>query len=839
MEYWAKTTPEGDPGISVHDHMRNVGHVARLLALQNRQLLDLLNLDAESVASLAASHDVGKISQGFQQKCQAWIDQNGLQEQAQREVWLQCESDHSKVSQFSLQNRLRQQGMSPLSAGLWAAAIGGHHGRLHRVSERGLSLNCIAKNDQWEIDRQKELQFVEETFGPLLSLEIDQNSAAPWWLAGLTSVADWVGSDERFFPGDQQVDDAGAVARTALEHIGFLPPQVRIGLDFRDLFGLHAPNDLQKTALELITDPGFYVIEAPMGMGKTEAALWCAYRLLSERKASGIYFALPTQATSNRIHLRMSGFINRITEDSGHTRLVHGNSWLMENLSMPQTSLMTDERTEKGQAIVRDWFASRKRGLLAPFGVGTVDQALLGVVAARHFFVRRFALAGKVVIIDEVHSYDVYTGTLVDFLCRELEKLGCTVILLSATLTRERCAQLLGRAVLDDGDAYPLITGRKWKDEQTAARSIPEGVSGSATLRVSVQFQSREEAGRKAVEVAKAGGCVLWICDTVAAAQEAFSYLRALAPDSLFDVGLLHSRFPFYRREEPENLWMERLGKGERRGSGYILISTQVVEQSVDLDADLIVSELAPTDMLLQRLGRLWRHKRQGRPVPSPRLILLEECHDLETLRSASAAEIKKILGDKALVYAPYILLLSWEVWWTRQEISLPGEIRPMLEATYIERLEEADSWNALANEWFGNDYAKKQRADWETNFFQILLDDAEGVNTRLNERPTVSLVLAQDVNSKNALLLDGSVVKKEEGRFDLRTAQALNRNAVRVPRSALVEQGRLPAHTLPRSMFPARCVGRSSARMALSRSPVLKSHAGTCVTLKKSAWRL
>jgi len=800
MKYWAKTTSDGTPGIAVREHMRNVGHVARLLALQNSQLLDLLGLDAQGAAGLAASHDVGKISPGFQQKCPAWIEENGLQELARREGWSQCEADHSKISHFSLQNYLRQHGMPSSSAGLWAAAIGGHHGKLHKAGERGLPQVHGMKKDQWEAERQKELRSVEQSFGALPALEIDQTSAALWWLAGLTSVADWIGSDERFFPANQPVEDVMAASQRALDQIGFLPPRIRSNLDFRDLFGLQAPNSLQKTAVDFITAPGLYVIEAPMGMGKTEAALWSAYKLLCQGKASGIYFALPTQATSNRIHLRMSDFINRITEGDKHTRLIHGNSWLMENLSIPKTKLVTDESDQKGDAIVRDWFASRKRALLAPFGVGTVDQALLGVVAARHFFVRRFALAGKIVIIDEVHSYDVYTGTLVDTLCRELEKLGCTVILLSATLTMDRCAKLFGNPISNNSDTYPLLTGRKRKDAEIAICPVPQSTcEKDPSLDVSVQFRNWRKAAEEAVEVAGAGGCVLWICDTVAAAQAGFTSLQEFTKDGSFDIGLLHSRFPFYRRENLENLWMERLGKGERRGGGCILVSTQVVEQSVDLDSDLMISELAPTDMLLQRLGRLWRHKRSNRPIQSPRLILLEEDRDLESMLSASAAEIKEVFGTKALVYAPYILLRSWEVWRNRQKISLPGEIRSMLEATYVERTEESEGLNTLASEWFGNDYAKKQRADWETNVFQILLDDVEGVNTRLNERPTVSLVLARKVADKEVLLRDHSRVTKNREQFDLETARALNRNAVRVPRSALVDQGKLPEHALPR----------------------------------------
>ncbi len=797
FKYWGKTTRDKLPGISVRDHMTNVGHVARLLAMQRISLLELLGLSANEVSAFAASHDVGKISQGFQQKCPSWIEQNGLQTHAQQ--WRHCESDHSKISQFSLQNYLREQGMSAWSAGLWAAAVGGHHGRLHRTGERGLPPSAGMMKDQWETERQNELGFVEDSFGPLPAMEIEQDSAALWWLAGLTSVADWIGSDERFFPVDQQIADVEKAALTALEHIGFLPPRIRKDLDFMDLFGFDRPNRLQRSAFESIAVPGIYVIEAPMGTGKTEAALWCAYRLLSEGRATGIYFALPTQATSNRIHLRMADFISRISEDNGHTRLIHGNSWLMEALSMPLTSLFADEKTEQSDAVVRDWFASRKRALLAPFGVGTVDQALLGIVAARHFFVRRFALAGKVVIIDEVHSYDVYTGTLVNILCRELEKLCCTVIVLSATLTEDRCAQIFGKASSNKTDAYPLITGRRQGDEALAVYPIlSDSADKVPSPPVSVRFARREEAADRAVEVAKSGGSVLWICDTVASAQADFTFLRELAMAGLYDIGLLHSRYPFFRRKELEDYWMERLGKNDRQGRGCILVATQVVEQSVDLDADLMISELAPTDMLLQRLGRLWRHKRQYRPLPAPLLIILEEERALAEIQTASPADIKKAFGSKALVYAPYILLRTWEVWQDRKSIKLPEEIRPMLKETYADRLNDAEGWAKLATDWFGNDYAKKQRAEWSTNVFDILLDDMEGVQTRLNEHPTVSIVLAHKVTSNEAILLDGNRIIKGDNGFDLDKARAINRCTVRVPRAALIEQGKMPQHSMP-----------------------------------------
>ena len=493
-----------------------------------------------------------------------------------------------------------------------------------------------------------------------------------------------------------------------------------MGLSFHDLFHdeqrpdiRFVPNEMQLRAVSTITGPGVYVIEAPMGTGKTEAALGAAYQLLAGRKARGIYFALPTQATSNRMHRRMAEFVWRIAPATTQSRIIHGNSWLSEQeIGFSPAASGKQEKVEDARTG-RDWFASAKRALLAPFGVGTVDQALLGVVAAKHFFVRHYALAGKVVILDEIHSYDIYTGTLVDKLISTLEGLGCTVIVLSATLTGRRRRQIVSLGDEEDSSEnlpYPLITGRR---EGTPFPPVP--ATPPPTRDVDIVFEARDDAARESLALAENGGCVLWICNTVDSAQEQYARFRALA-GGRFRLGLLHSRFPFWRREELEEEWMERLGKTGATRCASILVSTQIVEQSVDLDADLLVTELAPTDMLLQRMGRLWRHERGRRPASSPRLIVLDEAAGLDDLRRMSKGSIVKSLGGKAYVYAPYVLLRSLEVWKGRELVELPAGIRGLIEATYEERDDEPESWQHLFDEWFATDSCKRMLAARNSN---------------------------------------------------------------------------------------------------------------------------
>jgi CRISPR-associated endonuclease/helicase Cas3 len=778
--------------------MINVGCVARCIAEMTPVLLKRYNLHASTIGALAALHDLGKISPGFQRKCEKWLEENGLADFDKRWNWLKVkEKDHGLTSQAEIQRCLSDHGIPNNVSMYLGAALGGHHGRIKKLPQENFrrydldaSISDSQSGTEWNKERQNAVHDVVDYFQcDLANLDIDDNSPALWWLAGLTSVADWIGSDERFFSpvGGGNRENIASDARNALDTIGFRKMGYFPNLSFHDLFHdeekptqLWIPNEMQEKAYATISKPGVYVIEAPMGMGKTEAALWAAYRLLIAGEASGIYFALTTQATSNRMHLRMEEFVERITASSQSSRLIHGNSWLRDEKSV-LSPVATSNAADKDDARSgRDWFSSAKRALIAPFGVGTVDQALLGVVAAKHFFVRHFALAGKVVILDEVHSYDVYTGTLIDKLITTLEGLGCTVIVLSATLFGKRREQIISshdNESVESERPYPLITGR------TSGILIePVAAQPPKPRTIVVEFKAAEGAMTEAISVARNGGAVLWICNTVGAAQAQHASFCELVQDA-FPLGLLHSRFPFWRREEIETEWMERFGKNSDNRCGSILVSTQIVEQSVDLDADLMITELAPTDMLLQRLGRLWRHERENRPVSdNAKLCIIEEKRTLDEFRILSQLEIKKELGSKAHVYDPFILLRTLEVWQNLNEITIPEQIRSLIENTYTIRIDEPEAWQGLDSEMSGKKRAFCQKALMSSNIWQVLLNDEEGVQTRLNEVETVSVVLCLEIDNQKARFVDKSIAELGGEDFRLATAQAIHRNLVKVP---------------------------------------------------------
>lgn len=320
--------------------------------------------------------------------------------------------------------------------------------------------------------------------------------------------------------------------------------------------------------------------------------------------------------------------------------------------------------------------------------------------------------------------------------------------------------------------------------------------------KIRIEFVAADAAAKEAARVAGEGGAVLWICNTVGAAQSQYHRFKSMG----FPVGLLHSRFPFWQRESLETEWMERLGKKGTTRCGSILVSTQIVEQSVDIDADLMITELAPSDMLLQRIGRLWRHERSKRPVDSARICIIQEERTLEDLRSLAPQEIRKELGGKALVYDPFVLLRTMEVWQKHKEILVPGQIRSLIEETYQDRGYEPESWQTLYEDTRGKMLAYRQKALMSSNIWQVVLNDEEGVQTRLNEMPTIALVLCRSLTESEALFVSGERVPLGGDDYRLLVAQAVHRNLVKVPRHLFGQMAACPA--FENHLHGEHCIG-------------------------------
>lgn len=652
-------------GRRVLNHCQIVGEVARELLnrLPNWLVSELFPKGSELIAG---SHDIGKVSPTFQEKIYRGTDgyyhnsKPGLEKfnPDTEKQW----GGHAGVSQATAQH---------LKLGKYIPEIlGQHHGYSPNVIN--LATDEPFGGPAWQQRREElvtELKAALQTEFPAVTSDLQARV-----LAGFTTVADWLGSGSLF---DDPAEDWQPRIKQALDAAGFVQPTLKQNLSFAEIFGFQ-PRDVQQCFIEQVTQPGVYVLEAPMGLGKTEAALYAAYRMLVAKQATGIYFALPTQLTSDKIHDRVGEFLKQILDDNSlHQQplLLHGNAWLKTELGK--------EGNPGGS-----WFQASKRGILAPFAVGTIDQALMAVMNVKHGFVRTFGLAGKVVILDEVHSYDSYTGTILDELAQALRQLHCTVIILSATLTQQRRSVLLNSASTNKD--YPLISAAP-----KTGGLIEQTVQKTTDVSVAVQ-QCRDDGAaiEEALRRAEQGQQVLWVENTVAEAQQIYTLLAARDCSPKIECGLLHSRFLKTDREHNENYWTGLYGKDgstERIQCGRILVGTQVLEQSLDIDADFLISRFAPSDMLLQRTGRLWRQDNTLRPIGSRREVWL-----LTPELSKAIANPDQAFGKTAKVYSPYVLCRSLQVWQDLQYIAVPGQIREIIEATYADRVETGAMLNYL-----------------------------------------------------------------------------------------------------------------------------------------------
>lgn len=505
-------------------------------------------------------------------------------------------------------------------------------------------------------------------------------------ITGVVILADWLVSQERFLrqrqdsqrtDGDLTLAEHLACARhkvPALVEEAGLVSVPRARLSFTEALDLPHPNPLQQSVIEELpaaaaSGPGILVVTAATGDGKTETG-WEAERILSAASgANGFVHLLPTTATSDHVYTRTTPYVGRQTPGSqASVTLTHSMAWLNAAYTGDDSASHQQEcpvLTQGGDPEApRRWLHGSKRALLAQFAVGTIDQALMAVLPVRHNALRMLALSGKTIIVDEAHAYDPYMQVLLGRLVNWLAAYGCSVVLLSATLPRSVSNRLIkeylngaGHSLVRmkrnkasflvpypgwlfapaDGRAVTVISEplrRAQAEERNSALKVEQRkVRHLAPViprrseeppEPSVRLQVLEEVLEPVLS--DAGGVALMVCTTVDDAQATYSCLRNRMARRGFDpyeLMLLHARLPGEDREERSESLTACLGRSGDRPHRRIVVATQVIEQSLDLDADLVISDLAPIAQLLQRAGRCWRHEKwwceQGRPGGRPR----------------------------------------------------------------------------------------------------------------------------------------------------------------------------------------------------------------------------
>jgi len=662
-----------------------------------------------------ACHDLGKACPGFQSKWPEQLASTGLRLPRNPDTSVL----HGVVSQIALDRLLQDRGWPAALAELVSDAVGCHHGE--RAAERakekatqaihvGSGERLRAVRQDWEDVRNSLVAALTEVFPPTRAPSKPTLSGPDFMLlAGLTSFADWIGSNEEWFTFGQPRDcedplgwfrERRAVAEKALAAIGWEPrtPLSARAEPFAQVFGNMTPRPLQVAVEEILPEldrPAVLLVEAPMGEGKTEAAFFAHLELQRRFGHRGLYVALPTKATGNAMFGRTLEFLQK--QDAGRRldlQLLHGAKTLNEQFQKLRLARIYDE-TADGEVRAAEWFTNKKRALLSEYGVGTVDQALVPILPVRHNFVRLWGLANRVVILDEIHAYDGYTGTLLLHLVSWLQALGASVIMLSATLSptiRRRLAEVTGSQLPEQEEAYPRLSVFL-RGEPVRQRHVEATPDRRVVIRLLPLGTDLPMMAGAIEERLTEGGMGLALVNTVQRAQALFQLFPEGEPlirqgvrigKTLADgtqILLFHARFPSNQRQVREEAVLDAFGPAGSREGRKILIATQVAEQSLDLDFDLMVTDLAPIDLLLQRAGRLWRHRRPDRPVGEATLIV-----------AGLAGDIPPSFGNPLWwekVYREDLLLRTWILLRAndRPTVTLPDDIDGLVRAVYEDQV--------------------------------------------------------------------------------------------------------------------------------------------------------
>ena len=711
--FWAKAQPYRQPGPErihlLEHHLADVGACFEaLLAQPNiRQRLagsgGLDSLDHATAARLAlfaALHDIGKVNIGFQTRI--WRDEDfpagqrrpGRAGHYHELAPVMLGENTGTTDKFfgsldwwwDATESWDDCGGETVCA-LFIAALS-HHGQPLQL-EGGLNHNSRLWTGIGSLDPFAQLQRIgklarlwfpaawESGGNPLPSKPEFQHH-----FLGLCTLADWIGSNEEWFPFCDEpragyMEQARDQAHRAVKDIGLDVAQQRnqfAGVpDFSALFPhIDAPNAIQQAAFETPLDEQLLIIESETGSGKTEAALWRFARMYEAGLVDGLYFALPTRAAATQLHRRVTRFMERLFPPENRPETVLAVPGYVRAGDIGEHHLQNyevwwDDHADAATRTGRWAAESSKRYLAAQIAVGTVDQAMMAALRVRHSHMRAACLSRNLLVVDEVHASDPYMCRILKALLDTHLGTGGHALLMSATLgsgarrqwlsaTR---AQTVAAPPLKDAVAasYPAVSVMAPKGESVASAGEnrqPKSVSIIAEPLIH-EFGKVAEL---ALQAARMGAKTLVIRNTVSnavATQMALEQAAGSDRSLLFSVDgattLHHSRFAPDDRRLLDARVEELLGRNRASG-GLVVVGTQTLEQSLDIDADLLITDLCPVDVLLQRIGRLHRHRRDDRPADYAKpacVVLTPDSEDLSPLLQGGSNRTG--LGPHGYVY--------------------------------------------------------------------------------------------------------------------------------------------------------------------------------------------
>lgn len=736
FDYWGKAKPFSADGKQWHSlplHSLDVAAVGLQYLRKSPQFKALLreSFAFENDAALEgwlvfclALHDLGKFSAAFQSQHFTLYQQlhpaatkfeykNTRHDSLGMLVWKEAIEKSALAEQwFGPNTEDYLEGFA-----YWMRAVTGHHGLPPDESQRSLPKFFETQRDLPAIKQFVQLlrtEIVPQDFAsmmPQMSAEefLERSQQLSWWLAGLTVLADWLGSNTDFFPYHEQAtcelasywQTALANAEKALAASEILPSTRRQALDIRQLFPpIVTPSPLQVWAGEQMPSdtPQIYLLEDVTGAGKTEAAMLLTQHMLAQGCADGFFIGLPTMATANAMYERVACMYQQLFSSPTSAVLAHGQRNLVEKFAdsvLPKIESEHDPRQidETASARCSSWLADhQKRALLAPAGIGTIDQVLLSVLHSKHQSLRLLGMLRKVLVIDEVHACDAYMQKILEVLLEFHAFIGGSVILLSATLPQNMKQALLnafargrgyeGRAAPRlQSQHYPLVTA--WS-EGAGVQEKEIATRDAVKRRLQLSYLSEQAAVLALIRDAIAQGkAVCWMRNTVADALDALALVKDFLPAS--QITLFHARFAMAQRLQTEQEILSNFGLNStpERRAARLVIATQVAEQSLDADWDVVITDLAPIDRMLQRAGRLHRHFREQRGTDTAPFSPCLYVYGPKWQEQPQADWYSRAFPRAAHVYPHHVQLWHSAAIVQQSQISMPDDARRCIEAVF------------------------------------------------------------------------------------------------------------------------------------------------------------
>lgn len=754
---WGKFNHQSDHWYPLWAHLEDTAAVAselyayRFSESQRNLLADAFGNErlARALAVwLAAAHDVGKATVAFAMKVpvlRARMEGAGL-------VFPRLEPSkadqraypHGLAGQHAVRDFLSSHASDVRSKAAVRAIsqiIGGHHGTFPPHTDPPPVFGS-AEDESWRSVRRQLLERANRLSGlsdqdwqVILRAKITEPVQA--LLNGFLIMCDWIASDVSFFPITSQIgsNESSSIcgAKSAVEALRLDRSWSPIAVGdahgyYGQVFGIDEPRPVQLQSAEMVnglSEPSLVLIEAPTGEGKTEIAFTSAQTLAEKFGLSGVLLVLPTRATSNAMFSRTLNWLEAVIppRSSVSATLAHGKAEFDEQfeglVSASYQAQIYDEDASPDPVVANQWFRGRKKNVFADFVIGTVDQLLFTALKSKHSTLRHLGFSSKVVVIDEVHAADTFMQTFLHVALEWLGAYGVPVVALSATLPPAQRAALLASyqrgALFAKGVLQPRTPARRAKDPRWAlpqrlAKSMEYPLIttigarefGQSTARPSgretkyvISSVSEEQRVDQVLELAGRGGCIAVIANTVDRAQDTF---RQLAERFDGEIRLLHSRFSTESRSETEKELVERLGpSSENRPEQIIVVATQVIEASLDLDFDMMFSDFAPTDLLLQRLGRVHRHARSQSERPQhtrqAQMVITGGADIIEGSNTPTFLSGSERVYGRSLLLRSAAALQELFAGEDRKLITIPADVPDLIRTTYSEAPPIPDAW--------------------------------------------------------------------------------------------------------------------------------------------------